>query len=211
MNRKEIIARRAARFFHPGDTVNLGIGIPVLCAKYADPQVIFQSGNGILGVGPTVEQSDTPSSFCNTLAEDVLPIPGASIFGTATALAIIRGGHLDTTVLGGMQVSEHGDLANWAAPGHRVGMGGAMDLCVGTDLVLVAMEHCTKDGTPKLVRQCMLPLTGKGCVSFVVTELGVFRPSSDGFVVEEIAAGYTLEEIQKKTAADVRLSPDSVR
>lgn len=203
MDTKHKIAKRAAQFLHPGDVVNLGIGTPSLCIFYAEPGVIFQTENGLVGYG--AKSGDTeigpPESFCDTVANSVYPLPGGASTDTALAMGIIRGGHLTSTVLGGMQVSVHGDLANWSAPGHNYGMGGAMDLCNGSCDVIVAMEHCTKDGSPKIVNECTLPVTGRHCVKHIVTELCVIDVTSDGLVLREIAPGHTLAEVLKKTEA----------
>lgn len=207
MDNKNKIAKRAAAFLHSGDVVNLGIGTPCLCTSYAEPGVIFQTENGLVGYGAKINEMEIgpPESFCDTVANAVFPLPGGASTDTSLAMGIIRGGHLTTTVLGGMQVSEHGDLANWSAPGHNYGMGGAMDLCNGSCDVIVAMEHCTKDGRSKIVRECTLPVTGRRCVKHIVTELCVIDVTDGGLVLREVAEGHTLEEVLEKTDAPLKV------
>ena len=197
MDNKHIIARRAAEFFKSGDIINLGIGIPGFCADYADPSVLFQTENGMLGPGKKAEGIEKTESYCNASGIEFVPVKGASAFDSAMSFGMIRGGRIDATVLGGLQVSEHGDLANWASPGRTFGMGGAMDLVNGAKKVIVAMELCTKDGKPKFVKSCSYPLTGKHCVDYIVTEYGVFEFKNDEIFLIEIAPGHTPEEIQK--------------
>lgn len=196
MDNKHIIAKRAAAFFEPGDIVNLGIGIPGLCSNYAADGVMFHTENGLVGVGALAEGLQKVESFCNATAQEILPVPGASPVNTAMSFGIIRGGRLDATVLGGLQVSRRGDLANWATPGRAFGMGGAMDLCNGARRVIIAMELCTKDGKPKILNKCTFPLTGKACVDYIVTELCVINVTPDGLELAEIAPGHSPEEIQ---------------
>lgn len=203
MESKTIIARRAAAYFQPGDVVNLGIGIPGLCSNYAADGVMFHTENGLVGVGEMAEGLQKVESFCNATAQEIVPVPGAAPVDTAMSFGVIRGGRLDATVLGGLQVSENGDLANWASPGRAFGMGGAMDLCNGAKTVIVAMELTTKDGKPKILKECTFPLTGKGCVHHIVTERCVIDVTKDGLVLVEVAPGETAESIQ--TAVEPRL------
>lgn len=208
MDQRELIAKRAAAYFRPGDVVNLGIGIPGLCTNYAVPGVMFHTENGFLGMGPLAEGMQKRESFCNATAQEFVPVEGGSAFDTAMSFGIIRGGRLDATVLGGLQVSEHGDLSNWATPGRAFGMGGAMDLVNGARQVIVAMEHCAKDGTPKIVKECTLPYTGRRCVHHIVTELCVIDVTEEGLLLRELAPGHTVEEVQEKTEAELKISSD---
>lgn len=161
MTVREIIARRAAAYFHSGDVVNLGIGIPGLCTAFSEPGVLFQTENGYLGTGETAEGIEKTESYCNASAMEFVPVRGGSAFSHAISFGMIRGGRVDATVLGGLQVAQNGDLANWASPGRAFGMGGAMDLAIGAKKVIVAMELCTKDGKPKILNKCTFPLTGR--------------------------------------------------
>lgn len=206
MDNKNIIARRAAAYFQPGDIVNLGIGIPGLCSNYAAEGVMFHTENGLVGVGALAQGLQKVESFCNATAQEIVPVPGAAPVDTAMSFGVIRGGRLDATVLGGLQVSETGDLANWATPGRAFGMGGAMDLCNGAKKVIVAMELTTKDGKPKILKNCTFPLTGKACVHHIVTELCVIDVTPDGLVLTELAAGHTVEEIQARVEPVLRIS-----
>lgn len=206
MDNKNFIARRAAAYFQPGDVVNLGIGIPGLCSNYAAEGVMFHTENGLVGVGALAQGLQKVESFCNATAQEIVPVPGAAPVDTAMSFGVIRGGRLDATVLGGLQVSETGDLANWATPGRAFGMGGAMDLCNGAKKVIVAMELTTKDGKPKILKSCTFPLTGKACVDHIVTELCVIDVTPDGLVLTEVAAGHTPEEIQALVEPVLRIS-----
>jgi 3-oxoacid CoA-transferase subunit B len=208
---KERIARRIAREFQDGFYVNLGIGLPTMIAGYvpAGIDVMFQSENGMLGVGapPTDECADP--DLINAGKQPVTELPGCSFFGSEESFAMIRGGHMDMSILGAMQVDEQGNLANWTIPGKMVkGMGGAMDLVAGARRVIVAMEHQTKDGASRILKECTLPLTGKSVVHDIVTELCWIRVTAQGLVLTEVVEGMNVAEVQARTEAKLLVSPD---
>ncbi len=208
MDNRHFIARRAAQYFKNGDVVNLGIGIPSLCGDYAPEGVLFQTENGLIGVGPTAEGMMKTERFYNAGGVPFIPVPGASVLDVALSFGVIRSGRMAATVLGGLQVSETGDLANWAVPKRAFGMGGAMDLCTGARTVIVAMELTAKNGTPKIVDRCTLPLTGKNCVDHIVTECCVIDITPQGLLLKEIRAGYSPEDIQSRIEPYLHIDPD---
>lgn len=207
---REVIARRCAKELKDGFVVNLGIGLPTLIPNYLPEgvKVVLQSENGLLGLGPTPEEGKENRYLVNAGGGYISVVPGGSIFDSSTSFGIIRGGHVDVTILGAMQVDEQGNLANWILPGGKtIGMGGAMDLLVGAKEVILAMEHTAK-GKPKILKRCTLPLTAPHEVDMIVTEMGVMKITPDGIVLSEINPEFTVDQVQQNTEATLIISSD---
>jgi len=208
---EQTIALRAAREFADGAVVNLGYGMPGLCANLipGDKTVFFQSENGMLGYGSLATDEEKDYELINASDQPVTPLPGMCFFDSAAAFDMIRGGHIDIVVLGAYQVSEKGDLANWGRPGRpATGMGGGMDLAIGAGKIIVTMLHTTKDGEPRIVKECTYPLTARNCVDLIITDVAVMEVTDNGLVLKETAPGWTVPEVQALTGAEIKPAAD---
>ena len=208
---REVVAMRVARELQDGDVVNLGLGIPTLCSQFVPEgrTIMYHSESGILNYGPMAEPGEEDIDLINAGGQFLAPFPGMSFFNSADAFAMIRGGHVDVAILGALQVSEKGDLANWMLPERGVGnVGGAMDLATGARRVIVAMEHTDRNGQSKVVKECTYPPTDRGCVSLIVTDIAVIEITSHGAVLKEVAPGWTAWDVQQQTDARLIVSPD---
>lgn len=212
MDTRSIIARRVALELKDGDIVNLGIGLPTEVIKFIPPEirVILQSENGIIDMGPPPSEDNFDASIVNAGGIPTTVRHGGAFFDSATSFTIIRGGHVNATVLGAFQVDQEGNLANWRVPGKFAGMGGAMDLVTGAKRVIIAMEHCTRDGSPKILKKCTLPLTARGQVNLIITEKAVIEKCPEGLVLREMIPGVTLEQVLEATEAEL-IVPESLR
>ena len=212
MEGRELIVRRAAKFFRDGDLVNLGIGMPTQVANYLPEgvEIQLQSENGFIGIGPTPAEDAWDHDVVNAGGQPASILAGGCTFDSCMSFGLIRGGHVNATVLGALEVDQEGNLANWIIPGKKMpGMGGGMDLVAGANQVIVTMEHCTKSGAPKILKHCSLPLTAAHEVDYIVTELCVLHYNGQGLVLEELAPGVTVEEVRAKTEADLMI-PDEI-
>jgi 3-oxoacid CoA-transferase B subunit len=208
---REIIAMRVAREFDDGNVVNLGLGIPTLCSQFVPEgnSVVYHAENGVLNYGPMAEEGEEDVDLTNAGGQFLAWVPGMAFFNSADSFGMIRGGHIDVSVLGALQVSEKGDLANWMLPQRGIGnVGGAMDLASGAKMTIVAMEHVDKNGNSKIVKECTFPLTGSRCVSLIVTDIAVIEIKKEGLVLKEVAPGWTSADIQEETDADLIVAPD---
>ena len=209
MDDREFIARKVASLFKNGDVVNLGVGIPDMASNYVHEGVWIQAENGLLGVGSAASHGVRKvESFCNAAGTEVMPVKGACTFDVSVSFAMMRSGRVDASVLGCIQVAQNGDLANWAMPGKSPGMGGAMDIVSGVKQVIVATTHCAKDGSPKIVEKCTLPLTGVGVVDYIVTEYCIFGIRDCSLVLLELRNNITVEELKKITGAPFTVASD---